>query len=391
MYGELEEVLKYISQKIDETEIARLYRELSTLYEQARNSPSAEITDNIQVKVDEITNSQTKIQPINWDTMKMKAFDKLGASKILGLAGSENFAKELESFSNDPHGVSELCTRYANDIETLRKRITEGLNNFEPLFEDKESLPKGMRRIEVVFDKNVSMDKFSDMATQAKEWDLILKVLKNTVPSSTEDGKFWRIYKSSPTTIIFYVSIDQGFSMLSIIDVVLSIIASLLTIKMYKIQTQQSQLPPESKEKISQIIDEEERKKLEQEIENGVDELVKKSELSGTQRNVAKTSFTYIVKKTYNFFVEGGTINPLDSMRDQKDATKSNNFTLKYKDVVNKIHSKKEQLLLVEFTTQETKKIDEVVDDQKNDKSDPTVTGIKTEAKKYSKSKKINK
>lgn len=368
MYGELEEVLKYISQKIDEIEAIRLYRELATLYEQARNEPNPEVTNNLKTKIDEIMEAQKKIEPQNWDTVKMKAFEKLGALKLLGVDGADNFIAELESFSNDPHGVSELCTRYANDIESLKKRIEQAIGNLEPLFSDKEELPKGRRRVEIVFDKNVAVEKFGDMATQTREWDLILKSLKFTVPNSPDDGRIWKIYKSSPTTFIFIIPTEQAFSMLSIVAEALSIIASFLTIKLLLSQTRQAPLPIEAKEGIATIIAEAERKQLDEKIGESVDGLVKDSNLSGTEKNLAKTSFSYILKKVYNFFVGGGTVNPLDSVKDQKENNRTQGFSLKYQQTVQTLKTKKETLLLAEFTTEEKKEIKGVTVDKHKEK-----------------------
>lgn len=368
MYGELEEVLRHIPQKIEETEIITLYRELATLYEQARNEPNAETTTNIQKKIEEVIDAQVKIQPQNWDSVKMKAFEKLGAMELLGIDGSDSFVKELGSYSNDPHGVSELCNRWAADIENLKKRVEQAVNSLESLFADEESLPKGKRRIEIVFDKDVAVDRFGDMATQAREWDLILKTLKLTVPNSPGDGQVWRIYKINPTTIIFIIPVEQASSMLSIVADALGIIASLLTLKLLMSQTQRTPLPAEEKEGISTLIQDAEKKQLAQAIDESVEGLVKDSGLTGTERNVAKTSFTYILKRVYNFFAEGGTVNPLDSVKDQKENKRIENFSLKFQEIVHTLKTKKETLLLAEFSPKEKKELKEVVKVKSTDK-----------------------
>lgn len=366
MYSELKEVLEYIPLKVDESGVVALHRELAGLYENARNSPSPEVTEQISNCLSRLENAQESLEPQGWDSTKIKIFEKIGASKILGNVGLHNLEEEIDQLSNDPHGVSEILNRYATEIEALRQKLQQAIDSLSLLFSDETPFPEGMKRVELVFDKKVSVENFGDMVTQASEWDKILKSLKNTIAEPSEDGHFWRIYKASPTVIVFFLPIPQAISMIEIVKNVLEIVVALLVIRSYQKSSESSPLDENGKSKILDIIKEFEKKKLDEEINKKVKVLVRGANLSGTQKAVAKVSFTHIVKKIYNFFVEGGTVNPIDKIKEDETPEQIEEYRLNFEKVEKNLKLEpSKQLLLAEFSKTEEEEFETAVSEPK--------------------------
>ncbi|MCX6704636.1 MAG: hypothetical protein NTZ07_04320, partial [Candidatus Woesebacteria bacterium] len=356
MYGELEEVLTYIPQKIDEYGLVALYRELAALYDKARNEPSSEVTNQMQDLLKRIDVDQNKIEPNDWGLIKLKIFENTGAPNLIGKKGFQNLKDEISSLTNDPNGVKEILMKYATGIEELRNRMEQALNNLSPLFVSKNVVPESMRKIELVFENKVSVEDFGNLVDQSREWNLIIKNLKIMTGASDGDVKIYSISKSSPLVIVIFGVPVTIWVLAKIVKEVLDIIEKLMTIKKIKLEIKAAQLDIELKATTISSFEIAEEKKLNELIEEKIEIIMVKigKNLPLQQLNEAKNAARYSIKKVYNFTVSGGSVNLIDKVKDNENETYSQaQFFPVYQKTKELLETSKEPLLLAKFSPSE--------------------------------------
>jgi hypothetical protein len=200
MYSELKEVLDYIVNSISSEELVELHKQLSQYYSQAHSTPSVEVTSNIGTTTDSINRAQKNIEPSDWDVIKRRVYNQFGASDYLGNSGQRHLLKNLAQYSNDPHGASQAVNEFANEIEKLKARAQQSIQSLEGLLTVDES-EKG-RRIQIVFDNKVAINTFETMEGQAREWNQLLKIMRQVSNTSDGEAQIHKVNKFNPLVIV---------------------------------------------------------------------------------------------------------------------------------------------------------------------------------------------
>ena len=365
MYEELETVLQYITSKIQEHDLIQIHEQLANLYERARSEPSEEVTSNISELKKKIENIQKKLEPRDWDNVRLKIFNKLGAQRVLGESGFKNLIKKMLQFSNDPHGTSQAIKEFSAQITKLKQNAENAMNSLESLFSEKETVKEGWNKIQIVFENNVSMDTFQDMIDQSREWNIILQNFQFLFTKPTEKSKLWRIYKASPTVFVIISPMEQTFAIGSIALVALGIVEKLYSIRTLKLEIKKTEMEKEATDKMIELTEFQEEKKLNNLIDKEVKEIVTryipKSD-DTTKRNQAKVSTNYIIKKIYNFIVQGGNVNLVDGKVKYKNVEiNQNQLNPTYHKLKQLLNENNTPLLLAKFTKEEKNKAQNIL------------------------------
>nr|MBP7119183.1 hypothetical protein [Candidatus Woesebacteria bacterium] len=367
MYDELNLVLNYIIDAIAENELVQRHNELAQLYETARTAPTPEVTAQILAKQKEIRTAQDEIEPQGWDTIRIKVFEQFGATSVLGKRGDARLQKELNQFSNDPHGASQTATRFSSEITAVQSRAQQAISGLGSLLEDPEKLPEGKQMVQLVFDEFVAIDEFDELVHQAHEWDVILKSLKHLLPEPDEEAHLYKIQKSSPVIIIVVAGVPLIFAILKITKEVLDIVEKLWTIRKLKAETKAAEFDGELKQKMIDNLTEAEEKKLDGLVEEKVKSIMDdyRPKLSDTQANQAETAVRYNIKKIYNFTVQGGAVNIIDDEVEEGEETlEQAEFAPTYAKNKELLKTNGETLLLAKFERKEEETAEQLAENE---------------------------
>jgi len=356
MYDELKFVLDYVVEEIDSYELVKLHKELSTFYEQTRTSPTPETTKNIVDKQSEIEEAQNEIEPQDWDVIKIRIFEQFGATGVLGNRGYARLVKELSQFTNDPSGASQTANRFSTEIAALKQRAESSISGLGELLGEAEELPEGKKRIQLVFDNLVSVNKLDDLEFQAGEWSVILDNFKQILPQAQEEPTIYKIYKSSPLVICIAASLPIIVIISKVAKYVLDVVQQLYDIQLTKQKIKESKIDITAKEKALEIYNQEEEKQLNKLVDEKVKELMSgyKKELDKGQANVAENAAKYILKKIYNFTIQGGNVNLVDGdVEEGEIKIEQSQLAPTYELIRKQLKSNGELLKLAAFTQKE--------------------------------------
>lgn len=365
MFEELGSVLRYISQKISELQLAELHSQLASFYEQAATAPSEEISTNITETTKRLEEAQHKVEPTGWDNIQRDIFAKFGASNLVGLGGIKSLKDEIGQFSNDPHGVSQIFSRFSTQISELKTRADQSTGNLEKLFTGGESVPAGMEKIQLVFEEKVAINKFDDLIHQAHDWDVILKTFKKMLPKPVQDPVVWKIHKGSPTIIVVAAPSEMTQIITLTVTAALSIVTSLLNIRLLKLQIQKAEMDSENTTKMLEIAEAQEEAKLEKLAEENSIKLA--SEAKIVEKD-SITAGTVNIKQIYNFAVNGGSVKKVDNeeKQDEKSKIQQTEQELTYQTLKELISGNNGQLLLAKVSPQEKKSVASILKTKRN-------------------------
>lgn len=363
MYEELKSVLDYIVSSIVDSELVELHKQLAQYYEQARTSPSAEVTENITATQKKIKSAQESTEPKDWDKIKLRNFEGFGATTVLGRSGYSRLVKELSQHSNDPHGASQVAERFSTEITSLKQRAEQAINSLGPLLAEPEELPKGKQKIQLVFEDMVAIEELESLKDQAREWDIILKTFRHMVPEPDGEAKLYKMYKSSPVVIVIIAGVPLIIAVLKITKEALDIVEKLWSIRKLKAEAKVAELDADIKQTMLDNLTQAEEKKLDELVEEKVKTVIDeyRDKLSKTQVEEAENAARYNLKKIYNFTVKGGAVNIVDGeVKDGNVKIEQSQFSPTYSKAKELLKSNEGALLLASFSKKEEQEAEDL-------------------------------
>lgn len=324
MYNELGNILQYIISNIEDYKLVDLYNNLSNLYEQARATPSPEVTQNIQLAKNQIEEAQRGLEPSELDEYSVRIFYKFDSNGVLGNRGLEKLNFELATVPSDPHGASEITKRLSAEINERYESARQSLESLKNIFytskDDSEKEKKGSK-LQIIFDQKVDVETFDDLAIQAKLWNQILDIAIQLTPDGKEHPTIQRIHKSSPLVIV----IDGPIGVVVLLGILfwkaLEVQEKMLNIEKAKKDIELTDLLIEEKKQIlgkiqdatlptlSALIKESTKKLAEDQLKNVKD----------SYKPIAINAAKIIIEKMYNFAVGGGFVSTIGS-QDQEES-----------------------------------------------------------------------
>ncbi len=300
-------VLSYIDKVINENNLPNLYQELINLLNQAQSSPSPENSAQLLQKKEQIEQLQTEIQPKGWDFLKLKLFEDYGADKFIGIKAKKALESIFEKYQADPAGAAQQVQEILNNLTNFNQTTKNLLSNMTNLAtQGGEELEKGKQLLQLVFDKDSSVETLNDLEKYSKEWRIILLAFSRLTKDPAEESKIFSIQKGSPLVVDLALAVLVAKAIGIVVKELLSIYEKILSLRKLNLEIEKLQL-----ENASLGMKQDEEKLLDGNVERIVGVLMEKfsNKLEGT--NDTKEVNTALVKAIdliYRFIDNGGRV-----------------------------------------------------------------------------------
>lgn len=358
-------VLNYIEQVTQDSGLPGHYQDLINLLNQAQQSPSEDISNQIIAKKKHLEEIHQSLQPRTWDYYKTKIFNDFGAGKILG----DSMISQLNTIfilnQANPTGAAQKIQEALNETNSLLQTVKNIKDGLGALVNKSDPLKLGEEEtiLELVFTDQVAVKTINDLEAAAKEWRIIISHFSQLVNEPSTPTKIYSIEKGS-LIITAAVSKKVAEVITMVVEKVLGIWKTKLEIDKIQEEVKQSKIETEY---LELKLDEE--KFLSSKRQEVVTLLVDKfrSDLTGeSKKDGIESNLNDGVKRIYEFVGGGGII---DTSEDQNSDPIMTNMKLSLKyDEVRKLGASLNKLPLLSSTSVQAS--DEQVEDEKPNTQD---------------------
>ena len=206
-------VLDYIEKAINELGIISLYSELSTSLSQTQQNPDTANFEIYLSKKEATLTALTRMEPTDWDYAKTNIYKNFSQNGLVGVKAANRLNKIFSDNEANPAGAMTQISTLSNETINLLQTISTLKTGLHPLVA-KSNRPEdeNKRTIQIVFDKDVSIDTFEDMEKYANDWKQVLNGLSR-LTKDNQPPEIVYIQKSSPVIVCVAATINRLLAM----------------------------------------------------------------------------------------------------------------------------------------------------------------------------------
>lgn len=374
MLSDLIFVLKHIKAIIDEYGLPNLYAQYVSVLQQIVSSSTPELQQQLKEYKEKIKEAHEKLEPVGWTHNQLKYFKLFGASSVLGKEGWDKFLQALADNSANTPGAVEQINVLNREITQLHTNANNILTSLGAVATELE-IEEGKSVVQIVFDDEVSIDTFIDMAKQSDEWKDIIRAFSLFAKEAPENTKIIASSKGSPYMVWLLTARLVGETICATIKPFIGLYKEVLELKEHALKLESMKADIDDKKfGLFEKIDEYERKRI-GEIVEGIGEIRTNGHLTPEEKNEAMNALRVSGPKLYEFITKGGKV---DVSKKDGDRKAFSNFQLEpaYQET-EKLEAKVQKLLADKKKAEEKKeekpaeKPAEKPEEKKNDKLHP--------------------
>ncbi|HSW48198.1 MAG TPA: hypothetical protein VLG67_03910 [Candidatus Saccharimonadales bacterium] len=357
-------VLRHIKAIIDEYGLPTLYAQFVSTLQQIASTSTPELQEALKDSKEKIKKAHEKLEPIGWTDTQVKYFMQFGASNVLGKEGWNKFQLALTDNSANTPGAVEQINLLTTEITQLHTNANNILTSLGTIANELE-IEEGKSVVQIVFDEEVSIDTFIDMAKQSDEWTDIIRAFSMFAKEAPENTKIIASSKGSPYMVWLLTARVVGETICATIKPFIELYKEVLTAKEKALTLEDMKIGIDGKKfELFKMIEEHERKRI-MEVLESVGEIKANDHLSEVDKNDALAALRNAGPKLYDFITKGGKV---DVSKKDGDHKAFSNFQLEtsYQEA-DKLKARVQKLLTAR---KDTKKAEEEKENQASKRRD---------------------
>lgn len=326
MLHELVWVLQHIKEVIEASQLQELYASFVNTLQQISSASTPDLQNQLKEYKEKIKNAHEKFAVQNLTHSQRKIADGLGASVILGQKGFDRFLTSLSDNSANTPGAIEEINKLKQETDRLLASATNTLSGLGSLAEQQIEIEKDQVIIQLVFDKEVAVDTFVDLATQAREWKDIIRAYSLFADEAPEKTKIIATSKGSPYEVWLVTTKFIGETICATVKPFIELYKDILAAKEHALVLEDMKVGVDGKKfELFKVIDEYQRKRV-TEIVESVSKINSNKKLADAQRNEAINALGNAGPRLYEFITKGGKVDV--SKNEKAQPGESNRFEL---------------------------------------------------------------
>lgn len=371
MLSDLIFVLKHIKAIIDEYGLPSLYAQYVSVLSQIASSSTPELQQQLKDYREKIKEAHEKLEPVGWTHNQLKYFKQFGASSVLGKEGWEKFLQALADNSANTPGAVEQINILNKEITQLHTNANNILTSLGTVATELE-IEEGKSVVQIVFDDEVAIDTFIDMAKQSDEWKDIIRAFSMFAKEAPENTKIIASSKGSPYMVWLLTARVVGETICATIKPFIELYKEVLSAKEKALTLEDMKIGIDGKKfELFETIEAYERKRI-MEIIESIGEIRANGHLTEEEKNEAMNALRKAGPKLYDFITKGGKV---DVSKKDGDRKAFSNFQLEpaYQET-EKLEVKVQKLLAARKKAEEKKEekpAEKPKEEKKSDKPQP--------------------
>lgn len=216
--NELIAVLRHIERSLQQGPLHNLYSSVHQLVQQLASlqqlSPQQRQQQPQQQQINQLTQQLTAQRqalestilagepPAEWPPSQRAAFDKLGASAVMGRKAADALTLAFSKYALDSAGLVQAIQQMAGPVPQLQQRVSQTLQTLigavgEPTAATSPEPPKSGALIHIYFGDTIPIERMSDLADWSGTWDHIIKTFENLNRAPVESPRLIEIQRGS--------------------------------------------------------------------------------------------------------------------------------------------------------------------------------------------------
>jgi len=357
MLFELVWVLQHIKTVIEASQLQELYTSFVNTLQQISSASTPDLQNQLKEYKEKIKSAHEQFAVQNLTHSQRRITDGLGASVVLGQKGFDRFLTALSDNSANTPGATEEINKLKHETDRLLANATNTLSGLGSLVEQQIEIEKDQAIIQLVFDKEVSVDTFVDLATQAREWKDIIHAYSLFADEAPEKTKIIATSKGSPYEVWLVTTKFIGETICATVKPFVELYKSILAAKEHALVLEEMKVGVDGKKfELFKVIDEYQRKRI-TEIVESVGKINGNKKLADAQKNEAINALGNTGPRLYEFITKGGKVDV--SKNEKAQPGESNRFELEpaYQEV-RKLEGRVQRLLEAKIEQDKTSTTD---------------------------------
>src|SRR3990167_7944382 len=263
MLFELVWVLQHIKTVIEASQLQELYTSFVNTLQQISSASTPDLQNQLKEYKEKIKSAHEQFAVQNLTHSQRRITDGLGASVVLGQKGFDRFLTALSDNSANTPGATEEINKLKHETDRLLANATNTLSGLGSLVEQQIEIEKDQAIIQLVFDKEVSVDTFVDLATQAREWKDIIHAYSLFADEAPEKTKIIATSKGSPYEVWLVTTKFIGETICATVKPFVELYKSILAAKEHALVLEEMKVGVDGKKfELFKVIDEYQRKRI---------------------------------------------------------------------------------------------------------------------------------
>lgn len=304
------QVINFIYDELKGKNVIVLYQQLISSLQQLQQASSPEASQLLIDKKKETFSVLESTEPKDWDSVKMKVFYKFGGSNLVGNAVVIRLKNIFDEYQANSAGAVTQIQGLINETNALLESIAklrEGLSAM--VEEDAEEKPEeGHETIQLIFDKDASINTLPNLESYAKIWQDILRNVSRLANEPSEDAHILHIQKNSPLVITIDAPVGVIAVLYFLVDKTLDLYGKVLTVRQKREELKALKLNNKKMEKALQEGEKEEIESLPKQVTDAAAAQFKDKLEGKADVEEIKIAVTVSVKEIYEFIDKGGTV-----------------------------------------------------------------------------------
>jgi len=312
--------MKYIDDTLEQNDFVALYRELVNSLNQARQTPTPQVTDNIVRLRKEIEDLHIAAEPDKLGYAQRKLYKSFGARSLLGIGASDNIQNIFATHSADPGGTATSINELIELTELLHKRVRTLIEGLGPLAIDEEiKLEEGKTSIQLFFEEAASINTMKELEENSERWNNTLMAFSRLTKVPSEDAKIITIEQGSFLIALSAISIVV-FTIAKASNEILAIYERYLNIKKLALEATSLKL---SNKKIASQIEKEARDMIDKTADDVTNKFMTEHGWTNEEKDAGevRNAVSFSIKNIFKFVKDGGKIDIYES-EDTSNETK---------------------------------------------------------------------
>lgn len=315
--NQLLEILHYIISIGEETDLLEELQVLTNYLNQARQSPSPDISNKLSSQRQEILQILEGSEPKDWPYTKRKLFNLINSKGLIGYQAIKRINDSFNKYQGDPFGVVQEISVMIQELTQMESKYNSVVDLFKPFLDQytEEEITPGHTVLYLFFENNAILNTFKDLQNASKDWNINIRSFSRLASEPVQDVEIYSIEQGS---IIFglIAGIGTATALAKGINEILKVYERVLNIRKIQLETKKLKLDLS----IQKIYEDEINKIIETASEKAAEKLIKEylgDQLGG--KGDIGNGISIALKKMFEFIEKGGKIDYQEVADEEKN------------------------------------------------------------------------